>query len=251
MMKSMFIAMATAGALSLALTGTASASASGHPKHHPKPAPKPAAQVTGKQLASALLPGETIGDGYTSMGTLDSGNSLASTTVLYRVPAMSCGDFEVDYGTPVGFGNSAGATEFFLNPNWQGGPDVAFGYQDVLQFPSIKTAASFYGQALAKYQACVNFSEPNPEDPTPGGGTIDVSSSTLAKTTVGQYQAFQVTQLSALSESPGQTSYNDILMAVAGTNIYQLWENSGTNDEPSPTLMAQLISQVQKLYPRG
>ena len=41
-----------------------------------------------------------------------------------------------------------------------------------------------------------------------------------------------------------------MLVVVSGTNVYQFWNLSGTNDEPSPALMAQLIKQTQKLYPR-
>ena len=137
-----------------------------------------------------------------------------------------------------------------LNTDPQG-PTIFLGYQYVLQFPSTKAATTFYGEALAKYKGCQNFTESDPGDTTPGGGSIDVSASTLTKTIVGKYQAFQVTQLSAGSESTGFTTYNDILIVIAGTNVYQFWNSSGTNDEPSPTLMSQLISQVQKLYPRG
>jgi hypothetical protein len=253
-MKSRLIAaVAVAGALSLAITGTASASALGHPKHKPKPKPKPAAtapQVSGTTLERGLLPAGTIGDGFTALLTVSSGKRLASTKLQNSVPAMSCGDFESDISS-TGYGDSAGAAEVFLNPDWQGGPSTFFGDQYVLQFPSTKAATTYYGEALAKYKGCQNFTESDPGDTTPGGGSIDVSASTLTKTTVGKYQAFQVTQLSAGSESTGFTTYNDILVVIAGTNVYQFWNSSGTNDEPSPTLMSQLISQVQKLYPRG
>jgi hypothetical protein len=252
-MKAAFIAaVAMAGALSLAATGTASASALGHPK--PKPKHKPPAatapQVSGVALKRALLPAETIGDGFTSVFAIDSGTKLASTSIQFSVPKMSCGDFEPDIST-TGYGNTAGADDVFVDPNWDGGPSVYAGDQSVLQFSSTKAAATYYGQALIKYQNCQNFNEANPGDPLPGGGTTEVSASTLTKTNVGKYQAFEVIQLSADSAASGYTTYNDILVVVAGTNIYRLTEASGANDEPSPTLTAQLISQVQKLYPRG
>lgn len=253
-MKSRFIAVvAVAGALSLAITGTASASALGHPKHKPKPKPKPVAtapQVSGNTLERGLLSPASIGEGFTSLLSIGSGKSLISTKIQHSVAATSCGDFESGIGD-TGYGNSASAAEIFLNSAWTGGPSIFVGTQSVLQFPSTKTATSYYGEALAKYKGCQNFTESDPADTTPGGGTIEVSASTLTKTTVGKYQAFQVIQLSADSESSGFTGYNDILIVVAGTNVYQLWEASGTNDEPSPTAMSQLISQVQKLYPRG
>jgi hypothetical protein len=28
-----------------------------------------------------------------------------------------------------------------------------------------------------------------------------------------------------------------------------MWQQSGTNDEPSPTLMGKLITKIQALYP--
>jgi hypothetical protein len=250
-MKCKFVtALAVAGVLSFAMAGTASAATLGHPKHHkPKPAAT-APQVSGVALESALLPAETVGDGYASVYAGNSGSKLTSTAVQYSVPSMNCADFEsVVYFT--GLGTTAATAEVFFNPNFETGPSIISGDQYVLQFPSTKAASAFYRQALAKYQVCQDFTESDPEDTVPGGGTIDVSASTLAKTTVGPYQAFQVTQLTAESEDSGQTDYNDILTVVAGTNVYQLWENSGTNDEPSTPLMAQLISQVQKLYPRG
>ena len=252
-MKSAFLAvMAMTGALSLAVAGTASASALGHPK--PKPKHKPpvatAPQVSGAALQNALLPADDFGDGFQSVFAFNSGKKLVSAKVQFSVPGMSCGDFEPDVSS-TGYGNTAGADDIFLNPNWDGGPSIGSGDEYVLQFPSTKAAATYYGQARTKYQNCQNFSEENPGDPNPGGGTVEVSGSTLTKTTVGKYQAFGVIQLAALSEASGDTDYNDILVVVAGTNVYRFTESSGTNDEPSATLMAQLISQVQKLYPRG
>jgi hypothetical protein len=36
---------------------------------------------------------------------------------------------------------------------------------------------------------------------------------------------------------------------VAGTNVYDLSDASGTNDEPSVKLMTTVIHRVQALYP--
>jgi len=246
-MKSAFIAVAMAGALSLAITGTASASALGHPEHHSKPKPAAAPQVSGATLGSALLPAAAFGDGYTSLGTLTSGNRVTPATVTVHVAKLSCGYFELSYGlVRTGFGNTAGVTGLFRSLGPQASPSPVNGFQSVLQFQSTTAAASFYGQVLAKYQSCRSFTESDPGAASPPAG---VSASTVAKTTVGHYQAFRVSQVNAAPDpSTGQTSYNDILVAVAGTNVYQLWKTSDTNDEPSPALMARLISRVQKLY---
>ena len=39
------------------------------------------------------------------------------------------------------------------------------------------------------------------------------------------------------------------VVAVAGPDVYSMWQQSGTNDEPSPTLMGNLIKKIQGLYP--
>jgi hypothetical protein len=173
------------------------------------------------------------------VGILTSGNSVTPATVTVHVADLSCGEFEIYYGfVRTGFGNTAGVTGLFRSPGSQGVPAAVDGFQSVLQFKSTTAAASFYGLVLAKYQSCRSFT-----------GAPGVSASTLAKITVGHYQAFRVSQVNALADpSTGQTSYNDILVAVAGPNVYQLCETSDTNDEQSPALMTRLISQVQKLY---
>jgi hypothetical protein len=254
-MKSGFIAAtATAAALTLALTGTASASALGHPKHpKPKPKPKPVAtapQVSGAILQSALLPAADFGDGYESVFTGNSGSKVQRPSGS-TPSSLGCGNFE-GYVYSSKLENTAGVFQQYINPNlFVDQPAVFYGYQDVLQFASTKAATSYYDEALAEFQKCQNFNEPNPGDTNPGGGTIEISATTVTKTTVGKYQAFQVMQDSAFSEASGDTSFSAYLVADAGTNVYTFWDLDGTNDPPSSTLMAQLISQVQKLYPRG
>ena len=53
-MKKLAATIAVTAGLSLAMMGTASAASLGHPKSHPKP--KAVTQLTGKQLAKAILP---------------------------------------------------------------------------------------------------------------------------------------------------------------------------------------------------
>ena len=123
------------------------------------------------------------------------------------------------------------------------------GFQDVIQFATASAATTFFTAARAKYTACQSFSEPNPTDTNPGGGTFQISTLGVSKTTAGGNAAFSVTQQIALSESPGATEFIDVLYAVAGTDVYSMWQQSGTNDEPSPTLMGNLIKKIQGLYP--
>jgi hypothetical protein len=236
-----------AAGLSLAGAGSAVAQPLGHPKKH-KPVPPP--QVVGSRLQTALLPGSAFGDGFTASDALNTGRRLWSTRASLHVPNMSCGAFE-DYTYVGGFGNTAGATDFFTNPNpWPNLPNaVLYGIQNATQFASTQAAAMFFSQAYAKYLACNDFTEPNPGDTNPGGGTLEVTNMSVSKTTIGGNHAFAVTQASALSEAPGFSLYDNLLVVVSGTNVYQSWDLSGTNDQPSDTLMIKLIKQVQALYP--
>jgi hypothetical protein len=168
-----------------------------------------------------------------------------------QVPTASCSTFEGEIYVS-GFGNTAGAVDLYVNADasTQRPEAIIDGFQDVIQFATAGAAATFFNQAQAKYAACPSFSEPNPTDTSPGGGAFQISTLGVLKTTVsGGDQAFTVTQAIALSETPGHTKYIDVLYVVAGTNVYSMWQESGTNDEPSPALMSQLIRKIQALYP--
>ena len=237
---------AAIAALSLAAAGTAAAQPSGHLS----PAKSAPPQVTGSRLQTGLLPASAFGAGFTVKNTLNTGGKLLSSTqVTLRVPTASCSTFEGEIYVR-GFGNTAGALDLYANPDASAFPAVMYGLQDVLQFATASAAATFFAQAYARYGACLSFSEPNPTDTSPGGGTFQISTLAVSKTTVGGDQAFTVTQTIALSETPGHTKYIDLLYVVDGTNVYSMWQEGGTNDEPSPALTSQLIRSIQALYPR-
>jgi hypothetical protein len=131
-------------------------------------------------------------------------------------------------------------------------PDTIFyGYQAVVQFASTRAAGTFFAQSRAKFAHCQSFTEPNPGDGVPGGGTFQVGSVSVANTRVNGYQGFVVTQSIAMSESPGTSWYRNILFVVSGTNVYSLWETGGVNDEPSHAVMSRLIHKIHALYPRA
>jgi hypothetical protein len=44
-----------------------------------------------------------------------------------------------------------------------------------------------------------------------------------------------------------RTFFRNTLTVMAGPDVYQMFDYSGTDDEPSPALMSQLIRQVQQL----
>lgn len=207
-------------------------------------------QISGSRLQTGLLPAPAFGTGFTLGTTLNTGSGLLSAPAAQNVPASSCSTFEGKIYVS-GFGNTAGALAEYVNPNaaMQRPEAIIQGFQDVIQFATASAATTFFTAARAKYAACLSFSEPNPTDTSPGGGTFQISTLGVAKTTIGGAAAFSVTQQVALSEKPGATEFVDVLYAVAGPDVYSMWQQSGTNDEPSPTLMGKLITRIQALYP--
>src|SRR5579862_8892616 len=120
---------------------------------------KAAPQVTGSRLASALLPSSAFGSGFTTLNRHNSGSSLHSTQVLVRPSNVSCVNFAT-YTYLIGYGNTAGALDSFLNsnPDFTTYPDVITGAdQRVIQFASAGAAQTFYNRAYARYKQCSAF----------------------------------------------------------------------------------------------
>jgi hypothetical protein len=237
-MKSAFIAVAIAGALSLALTGTASASALGHPKHHPKPKPKAVTQLTGKQLAKALLPGSAFGIGDTTTGEQDTGSHLVSTAG--NVSAFPCGD--IILGLPL-----AGQTAVALNTVDSDGS--LGGAQSISQFASNQAAWTFFGQLEAKFNSCVTFSTSDPGTAQTGPIGLSFDLQNVSGTKVGSDYAFAVTDVVELSDSFGDVteSFNATVVSN-GRDIYQIWEINQANSPVPDSLLNSLMSRTQALY---
>jgi hypothetical protein len=235
----MAVAAATAAALSFAAAGPAAAQELGH-----------SAQVTGSRLARGLLADSAFGSDFTSSTPDDTGGRLLSTRVRQTPGSLSCGTFS-DNIYDKGWGNTAGAFVTFPDPtyttNWPFS-DYLVG-EVVVQFATTQAARTYYNQTYAKYVACKNFYVPNPSDNTPGGGTDEVSATSTSKTSVSGHQAFVNSQTWAPNNAPVSLFYVETLYAISGTDVYELWAGSGTNDEPSPKLMSNLIHRVQALYP--
>jgi hypothetical protein len=229
--------VAAAAALSLAAAGSAAAQPPGH-----KPVPPP--QVSGSKLQAALLPAAAFGPGFTRTAHSDTGPKLDSTHATKHIPSLSCSYFE-SHGFFGFLGDTAGALSLYTNPDARATyPDsVAGGYEDVLQFATAASATAIYNQARAKYVACRSFTEPA------FGVTASVSTVSVANTKVSGYRAFVVTESASLSGFFIRPLYFNVLYVVAGTNVYSLWDYSGTNDEPFPALMRTLIHRIQALYP--
>jgi hypothetical protein len=242
------VAAATA-ALSFAAAGSAAAQPLGHSSQH-KPAAVP--QVTGSRMVKGLLPTSAFGSDFTPSGSpISSGGKLLSTRVRQTPGSLGCGTWVNNLYT-TNWGNTAGAGAVYQNPSWAASwPFDQYSVsQLVLQFPSDHAASSFYNEAYAKYVACRTFDVPNPTDTAPGGGSYIVDDSSTHKTTVSGHQAFVNGETWTPSEGTANyyAFYAETLYAVSGTNVYYLWEDSGTPDEPVPALMTHLIQRIQSLY---
>jgi hypothetical protein len=206
-----------------------------------------AAQVSGTVLANALLPASDFGSGFlpVTTGAPSSGGRVLPPGPGVNPAVLDCGDFESVVYLEA-FGQTAGALASFTNPSWQiDNPDIWDGQEVVYQFATAQAAGRFYQRAYAKYEACQPLTVPQPSDTSLGGGELDLSTMSIAPTTVNGYAAFQQVQTAARSESTGRTFFRNTLTVVAGTDVYQFLDYSGTDDEPSTTLMTQLIEQVQ------
>jgi len=228
-----------ATALSLGMAGSALASPLSHKA-------RPAPQVTGARLQSALLPASAFGDGFTVTDRLNTGNALWPPHAHLKPSSLSCTHFET-YIFVGGFGDTAGATDGFDNPNpaFADYPNVALaGDQAVLQFKTTQAAASFYNQAYARNKQCSDFTESDPADNL----QLELTSQSLASTTIARNKAFQLTQLVVLSSMPAVSFYQNTAVVLAGTNVYTIDDLNGTNDPVSASLLGKLIGRVQALY---
>jgi hypothetical protein len=248
-MKSRTIMVAAAAAaLSFAAAGSAAAQTLGHPVRH---MPASVGQITGSRLAEGLVPASAYGADFKSTRPNDTGGKLLSTRVLQTPGSLSCGTFANDINIYIKYwGNTAGAAVSYYNSSWRGDwPESQFDVgQVVTQYASDHAASTFFNQAYAKFTACRSFLVPNPSDTSPGGGSYDVADTSTTKTTIGGHHAFVTSEQWNPSENSRITYYIEVSYAVSGTDVYSLWEITGTNDQPSTTLMSDLIHRVQSLY---
>jgi hypothetical protein len=224
--------------------GASAVQASGSTPGNPGTPPVP-----GTALLTALLPVSDFGAGFTQVasGAPDSGDQLQQAGPGLNPAVLGCSDFESVVYLDA-YGETAGALQSFTNPGWQvDNPDIWDGQELVYQFGSAAAAATFYQRAYAEYQACQPLTVPQPSDTAIGGGALDLSTMWITKTTVAGYPAFVQVQSAARSETPGKNFWRNTLTVIAGPDVYQFLDYSGTDDEPSPALMTELIRNVQQL----
>jgi len=231
--------LAAAAALTFTAVGSAAAQPLGSANQHESAAPP---QVNGVRLQAAMLPPSAFGSGFTFDEALNSGAKLHSTRIKDHVPSMSCNAFEDEIYVSV-FGDTAGAVLRYTNPAWPSSypGTIVLGDEYVLQFATDAAAATFYGQIQAKYAACTTLTQPF------FNTTAEIDTLSVVKTTISGDKAFVVSQRLM---APGyKVFYLPYLYVVAGTNVYDLHDVSGTNDDPSQALMKELMQRVQALYP--
>lgn len=250
MKSKMLAAVAVAAGLSLAACGSAtSASLSDHTAKN-----VPVKQLTGAQLQSALLPPTAWGKTMKDALRVNTGKNLKSPHTVDRIATTSCSLFELDnlnpaYGklTPA-YGKTAQAQEGSYNtkptPLLPTTPFAAFQY--VSQFASVQAADTFYNQSYAKFKACKSFTWPAAETNYPKYGDLHLTTQNWWDTTVGNYPAFALSQLSVYSKQPHPFIINT-LVTVAGADVYLIYILNIGNVQPSHAVMSQLISRVQRL----
>ncbi len=205
-------------------------------------------QVNGNKLKSALLPASSFGSDHQVVRSASSGRWLLHQKARDHVPTMSCGTFEDVAMGP--FGQTASAFSIVNNQNpFADYPDTDFFFwQSVYQFSSAKAAATFFNQEQAKYVKCADFTMSIPADSVPGSGSMEVTNQSMAKSKVGKYHSFEVGQIGAPSEAPGDTIQLNTTITIEGTDVFAIESFSGTNDTVSANLMLNLINRVKKLH---
>lgn len=199
-------------------------------------------QVTGTQLASALLPSAAFGSGYRPFAELDSGRSLghpasphvaAASCALYSV-LLGASDLPGDPGH--GFGATANATEELL-----GGYGTYL--QSVYQFASPPDAAALSAQVYARYASCRSFVF---------SGTrlkLESESRTRAGTNPAFLVRFVVSYPGSADALPPYPE--EVLFTADGDDVFLM--NASTSKAPSPpaatlaALTLPLIARVQGL----
>jgi hypothetical protein len=236
---------ALTGALSLTMIGTAAAAPLGHPKHHPKPKHQAAVtQITGKELAKALLPASDYGSGYTASGETTTGGKLLSSAGAAKISSLPCtdlGTFEFAFGQT---GEAANVIGLPQNASQTSG-NLILAVQDISQFANGQTAWSFTQQERSKYNSCTTYGENLPQS-----GSMTISLESLSGTKIDGYYAFSVEQEADFQDSQGDTLtlYINSTVVNAGTNVYTIWEMNAASQPVASSMLSSLISKTRALY---
>jgi hypothetical protein len=199
------------------------------------------AQLTGAQLATALLPAADFPAGYTGSRT-SSGTRLETSRAKHHLATMSCGSFGSTFSFQ-GFGQSA----------WAVGVDSHLVADDianrsyletVYQFGSPAAAASFFHGLRAAFIRCPEFIY------QAGGPELHVSTTAP----VDGHPAFQAIEspprITGIPVGPIALASVDILSSVAGTDVFTVLSISDVSSLTGPaprSLLTKLIPRVLAL----
>ena len=201
------------------------------------------AQVTGKQLKSALLPGSDFLAGYKAVAEDDSGSKLEHLT-LFKLSSMSCKDFWLFIGTVGGFGDTSFAGDLIETKSTSAKVFEIFN-QIVYQFTSTHAAGSFYSQLNAKYRSCRTVTSSDGQ-----GGTIRRTVRSQSKQRVGGHQAVQLVEAMTDSAFPGPATLTYVLWSIDGADVYMINTTPLSISSPKPSqasLTLKLITRVTHL----
>ena len=191
-------------------------------------------QLTGTQLASALLPASYFGSGYkvVAFGHYNSGGRLEQGQARYHLATFSCQKY-LNNGLPhTGLGETATAGIVVNNTR------LGAYQQAVWQFSSSSRAAAFYQQMYAFTGRCRTITIKT------GTSTAGLTTQSLTKTRLGGHPAFQAVQTETATGFPA--TVNDTLVTVAGTDVF-LIDAAGQKPPTKPTpatVVLHLISRV-------
>ena len=186
-------------------------------------------QLTGKQLAAALLPASRFPSGVAVFQAPDSGNRLESGARVDLATA-SCGTFYASFNGP-GLGESAFASRTYSTAGF-----AQQFTQAVYQLRNADSATTFFRHVRAGFSRCSSA--------TVGITTISVRS--LSAVPVSGHPSIQ---LNLTTVSGGQTARLDLVVSVAGLDVFDVI-NTGLQAPPpaSPdprTIMSELITRVR------
>lgn len=144
------MAKCAASRTAAAAASSSSFARSGPPTSAPPSASAVPGQLTGSQLAVALLTPDRFPPGFavSATATLDSGNALTTAAPAHDPQHLTCAELITDLGRP-GFGETAMATNLLFD-NATGEAYSA----EVYQFASSGLADVFYDDLSATWAAC-------------------------------------------------------------------------------------------------
>jgi hypothetical protein len=194
----------------------------------------PAVQLTGAQLASALLPASSFPSGYkiVKSGTYSSGRGLEHAPAKYHLATLSCKKYIVSGLPRTGFGETATAGSTVNNQR------LGAYQQTVFQFASSGQAGSFYRQLYAFTVRCRSVTA------TFAGGTVKLTTQSLNKTHLGRGPAFLARQTLTATGFPA--TINDTMFTVAGTDVYVI-DAAGQKPPSKPAVPAALLHLIARV----